>query len=420
MTLWRNPFGGDRWRHPFEVGEAEVGEAEGQILGIEWNQSTDTWTRIDEDGNTVSPNPDDHPTLDAITRVNLAADGTVNAVYGDGSYAEDGTNGRVMVRIPKFWVKTASPSANVYRWWISDIARTGYDVHPAYFQRNNVGAAVEYLYVGAYEADGYDDGGTFKLHSRAGVTPVTGTTYPDLPGNHLDIDDAEDYANNIGSGWGNLNIWSWSAVTLLMMLDWGNLDSQSELGRGIVDKPSGSGFAGEDTASFNVNDNLDATLTGAGDDGLAGEAHDGLRPVTWRGIENWWGNAWSFVIGYNAVDAEYRIIKKAGVASATMDGTLAGGDYDSSTAAPITSDGYISNIEWESLLSLLLIPSATSGGDSSHVPDYFWAHDAGDTNTLLVGATWYKGSQGGAAAQYPGIVASGSYRSVGGRLECIK
>jgi len=203
------------------------------------------------------------------------------------------------------------------------------------------------------------------------------------------------------------------------MLDWGNLDSQSELGRGIVDKASGSGFAGEDTGSFNINDNLDATLTGAGDDGLAGEANDGLRPVTWRGLENWWGNAWSFVIGYNAVDAEYRIVKEAGLASATMNGTLGAGDYDSSTAAPITSDGYISNIEWESLLSLLLIPSATSGGDSSYVPDYFWAHNAGETNIALAGGRWANGSEAGAGARYSFSGAGVSARTVGGRVECL-
>jgi hypothetical protein len=381
-----------------------------QILGLEWNQSTDTWTRIDEDGNAVTPNPDDHPTLDAITRVNLAADGTVNATYGGGSYAEDGTNGRVMVRIPKYWVKTASPSANVYRWWISDIERTGYSVHPCFFQRDNVGSAVDYLYVGAYEADNINDGGTDKLHSRAGVTPLVSQ----------DIDEFEDRGNAIGSGWGNLNIWSWSAVTLLMMLDWGNLDSQSELGRGIVDKPSGEGFAGEDTGSFNINDNLDATLTGAGDDGLAGEAQDGLRPVTWRGIENWWGNVRAAVIGYNAVDAEYRIVKKAGLAAATMDGTLAGGDYDSSTAAPMSGNGYISNIEWEPLLSLLLIPSATSGGSSSHVPDYFWTHDANETNILRAGTSWFDGSRGGAAARSGNREVEATFRDLGCRCEYVE
>jgi len=52
----------------------------------------------------------------------------------------------------------------------------------------------------------------------------------------MNIDDAEDWGNNIGTGWGITNIWSWSAVKLLMLMDWGNLDSQTELGRGIVDK----------------------------------------------------------------------------------------------------------------------------------------------------------------------------------------
>jgi len=365
------------------------------VIGcIEWNQSTDTWTVVDNTGITTF--------LNQITRVNLAADGTENAVYGDGTYAEDGTNGRVMVRIPQYYVYPTSPGANVYRWWFADGAYSGdYSVHPAFVQRNNVGDPVDYIYIGAYEADNINDGGTDKLHSRAGVTPLV----------NQDIDEFEDRGNAIGSGWGNVNIWSWSAVTLLMMLDWGNLDSQSEIGRGIVDKVSGSGFAGENTGAFNINDNLDATLTGAGDDGLAGEAQDGLRPVTWHGIENWWGNAWSFIIGYNAVDAEYRIVKKAGLAAATMDGTLGAGDYDASTAAPMTSDGYISNIEWENLLNLLLIPSVTSGGAASHIPDYFWAHDTGETNILLAG---------GAAARLGRSVASFSARSVAGRLEFLK
>jgi len=435
--------------------------------------------------------------LGNLTRVNLAADGTVNAVYGDAGYAADGSNGRVMVRIPKCWVYASRPATNTYRWWISDVELDGFEVHPAFVQRDNVGAAVDYIYVGAYEASLDPLIAGHKLHSRSGKQPMTGgvifevpfdagTNEPDVgdtvttvggddwlvvgyelsagawdgsgvgklwiskvgdddPGwvndevitnttqagetvatqdgadaaITFDIDDAEDFANNIGTGWGITNIWTRQLILMLMMQDWCNLDSQTELGRGVVDLASGTGFAGALTGADNVDSNLNAALTGAGDNGLAGEAADGDVPVTWRGIENFWGNVWEFVIGYNAVDAEYRIIKEAGVAAATMAGTLAGGTYDASAAAPITSDGYISNVVWEDLLKYLFIPSAVAGASSTYIPDYLYAHDAGETNILLAGGVWYSGADAGAACLHSSNVASFSYRYVGARLEFI-
>ena len=38
-----------------------------------------------------------------MRRCNLSDNGTVNAYHGDPLYAEDGSNGQVMVEIPKAW-----------------------------------------------------------------------------------------------------------------------------------------------------------------------------------------------------------------------------------------------------------------------------------------------------------------------------
>ncbi len=478
----------------------------GLLAALEWNQSTDTWT--------VLQSRSLAPWLDQITRVNLAADGTENAEHGDAGYTEDGTNGRVMVRLPRPYYRTVSPAANVYQWYIRQRDVAGYDVHPAFVQRDNVGTPTDFIYVGAYEADLVPDAaGAHQLHSRAGFQPMTGRTadtnagvfvldfdagdsepaigdtvqaddtgtggtgdewivlgyelesgawggtgvgklWLRQPGNgaptdwndndiianntqsntlgnqdgavsvvDMNMDNAEDWANEIGAGWGITNIWTWSLVKLLMMMDWGNLDSQTELGRGIVDKASGSGFNGELTGAFNINDNLNAALTGAGDDGLAGQAQDGLRPVAWRGIENPWGGTWQYVIGYNSTDAEYRIIKKAGVADVTMAATLAGGTYDASDGPPLGYDGYvngyISNIEWESLLDLLFIPSAIAGDSSSYIPDNFWSHNPGATRVLRAGGCWLHGADAGAGCLASSIAVSYSDRYVGARLEWI-
>ena len=438
--------------------------------------------------------------LDDITRVNLAADGTINAFFGDASFAEDGSNGRVMVRIPRCYVKATNPSASVYKWFLSDQPLSGYELHPAFYQRG--GTAKKFIYIASYEADLVPDaGGSHTLHSRSGKQPMTGGVIYEVPfdaGNNepdvddvldsdngddgwtlvgyevtsgawgdndaagklwirkvgdddpgwsdddtitnstqgdetvctqngadsaidFDIDDAEDFANNIGSGWGVTNIWTRQLVLLLMMMDWGDLDSQSTVGRGIVDKASGTGFAGELTASNSINSNLDSDGTiSSSYGGYAGEANDGTYPIAWRYIENFWGNVWEFVIGINALDAEYRVLPKAGLAAATCDGTLGAGDYTASTCTPLTDDdGYIDDIEWETLLEYLFIPSSSGGGAATYIPDYFYSHDSGETNVWLAGGFWLQGSWAGAGSSAEHQAASISSRFIGSRLEYL-
>lgn len=438
--------------------------------------------------------------LDDIVRVNLATDGTVNYTYGDAGFKEDGTEGRVMVQIPKVYVYATSPSSNVYRWYISNRQLGGFEVHPAFVQRG--GVEQDYIYIGAYEADLVPDaGGSHTLHSRSGKQPMAGgviyevpfdagTNEPDVDdvldsdngddgwtlvgyevtsgswaGNDaagklwirkvgdddpgwsdddtitnasdgdetvctqngadsalaFDIDDAEDYGNNIGSGWGITNIWTRQLVMLLMMMDWGDLDSQSTVGRGIVDKAIGTGFNGELTASNSINSNLDSDGTiSSSYGGYAGEANDGTYPIAWRYIENFWGNAWEFVIGINALDAEYRVAPKAGLAAATFDGELGAGDYTASTCTPLTDDdGYIDDIEWETLLEYLFIPSSSGGGASTYIPDYFYSHDNGETNICICSAAWYQANLAGVGYMQYQYETTFSLERAGCRLEYI-
>ncbi len=445
--------------------------------GITWNQPRDTWTKSTTDDLTAF--------LNQLTRVNMAPNGAVTAVYGDPSYAEDGTNGRVMVRIPRFWVKTTVSRPNVYNWQIAPTATEGFILHPAFYQRNHVGNPVDYIYVSAYEADLIPAAsGVHQLHSRAGFQPMNGysSTGPNIGGGvwvldfdagqdppaiddvvqadvggdgesdqwivlgceltagawdgsgvgklwirqinnaaptdwddndtitnitqsnvlgdidgavapvHITAQDAEDWANRVGLGWGTTNIWTWSAVKLLMLMDWGDFHGQTRLARGAVDMTSPHGFNGVLTGSHNINANLDATLTGAGDDGLAGEAEDGKRPVTWRGLENPWGNLFHYLIGYNSTDAEYRIVKKEGLADTKIPAALPAGSYDASEGPPLGHDsaveGFISDFEFEPLLDLLFIPSAVAGDGVTHIPDKFWSHSPASICLPHAGSCW--------------------------------
>jgi len=463
---------------------------EGQVYGVQWNVGTDTWTQVDIDGATITPTTDDfnnHTVWGSITRVNLASDGTVNARYGDGDYAVDGSNGEVMVEIPAFYVKGEQTTSQVYQWWISGVPLTGFEIHPAFLQRD--GRPKAFIYVGAYESSlmvgtgVHDADTTLKLHTRSSEQPWTGGEIDALPydsgsteftrgetitgatgggtadvidwtltggtwgggdaagtvyikqnavanfqaenldgsvgganmagatgvqvAESLDIGEARTYGSAHGEGWGQMGIWSLSAVKLLFVVEYGNMDSQTEVGRGVVDLASGAGYAGLETAAASVDSNLDAAGTGVG------TGADGDVPATYRYMENLWGNVYAFIDGYNAVDAEYRLIERNG------DGTFADGlaTYEASSMAPITTDGYISDIEWDRIMKYLFIASATGGGAGTYIPDYQYSHDAGETNILLAGGLWYDASAAGLGHLYSTFVASTDERYIGARAE---
>ncbi len=372
------------------------------IIGVEWNLAGgDIWSRIDVDGNIVgAPDFDTKSPWQDIVRCTLAADGSENHVSANGKGSDitlDGSDGRVMVRIPKFWVKSDSPGANVYRWWIADGPHAGFVVHPAFKQRG--GAERDYIYVGAYEA-GYD--GVSKLQSQTGDTVLASET----------IGTFRTRAEAIGSvRWGITSIWALSAIKLLYYIEYANANSQATIGQGIVSD------ALHTTGADGIDANLATNGTGSG------TGADGATPIAYRGIENLWGNVYQFIDGYNAVDGsdaahvKYRLIKRDG--SGTFRNPLQAADYEESSDLVNPADGYIKNIVWEDLLSLQFIGSDNAGLATFYLCDYFYVHDAGKVNLLMAGGTWAIGADAGVACLGSTIDATYSDTHLGGRLEFI-
>lgn len=388
------------------------------VVGIEWDTSPSSpaLTHIDINGHELNTDTaffDNHVVWGNMFRCTIDP-ATNQVVYGSNARGDgltlDGSTGNVMVSIPAFYTKSEF-DGDYKRWWISPVPLTGFELHPAFLQRG--GTKVNKIYVSAYDAAGYLDDSTFKLISGTGLTPVTGEAgYTDLPNSgRLTIDDAEAYANNIGEGYGCMNIWTLSALRLLFYTEYASLDSQSALGRGVVDLVSGTGFAGvlcgADSADTNIGTNGTGTGTGV----------DGETPIVYRGIENLWGNVWQFCIGYNAVDAEHRITKQDG--TGVLAGDLAAGEYEASIVEPILSDGYQSDVETENLLQYLMIGSEVSGSSSTYLCDYFYVHDAGETNVLLSGGAWSYGSAAGVGSLSSHYGSSYSARNIGARFEFI-
>jgi hypothetical protein len=401
------------------VTENDVGTYQSMMpVGFELDSDTSSPSlrQIDINGNTINPDTsffDNHAIWGNIWRC-VIDPATGEVTYGSNPRGDGldltGASGNVMVRLPAFDVKYYADSRYI-RIWLSPVRLSGFERFPNTRMRG--GVEVPEMFISAYEASGILDT-TFKLQSATGKQPVTGNVgYPDLPNSgRFTIDDAELYANNIGSGYGCMNIWTMSAIRLLFYTEMGSLDSQTALGRGVVDLDAGTGFAGELTGADSIDSNVGINGTGTG------TGSDGYTPIAYRGLENLWGNVWKFCIGYTAVDAEYRISKRDG--TGVLAGDLAAGEYEASIVTPPTAgDGYQSDVETENLLQYLMIGSETAGSSSTYLCDYFYVHDAGETNILLSGGTWIDGSLAGVGSLNSANGSSYSNRSLGARFEFI-
>jgi hypothetical protein len=233
--------------------------------------------------------------------------------------------------------------------------------------------------------------------------------------------DAETYCNNIGSTrWGCENVWTLDALTMLYLIEYANWNSQSTsvgIGRGVVDKVSGTGFAGENNGALSADINIGTNGTGTG------TGTDGLTPIVYRGIENLWGNVNQFVIGIDVLDDAYRVLKRDG--TGTPKCPMDAGNYESSIAAPVqyanpgNLDSYIKDILYEDLSKYLILPNLGGGSDSTYLCDRIYWHKAGETNIWLASGYWGDAAFTGVGFRYASRGASLSGRTFSARAEFI-
>jgi hypothetical protein len=477
------------------------------IIGVEWDTSSDSSAlkHIDAYGTEIVKTAEQwtawfnaHPIHANMWRCLLSATGVptfgANA-RGDGLNL-DGTAGQVMVRIPKFYIKSEKVGTKI-RWWISPVAFTGFEVHPAFLQRGGTERAQ--LYVGAYAGGlAVNSSGTLYMLSATGKQPWTGTCMGKLPfgtgtvaiaagdtvvgatsgktgivvavhkvsgdwgtgdaagflylkypgadwanwttpeniqvggatraattgtGEALGLTRqlSETYCNNIGSTrWGCENVWTLDALTMLYLIEYANWNSQSTsvgIGRGVVDKASGTGFAGENNGAKSADTNIGTNGTGTG------TGTNGLTPIVYRGIENFWGNVYQFIIGIDVTDAAYRVLKRDGTGSPKC--PMDAGHYESSIAAPVqyadpaNPDSYAKGILYEDLSKYLVLPNLGGGSDSTYLCDWASLHRPGQTNIVRVGGLWGNGANCGVGFRTAAGVASYSSRDCGCRLEFV-
>lgn len=133
----------------------------------------------------------------------------------DESFALDGTNGNVMVEIPRHYVKRYVSDGYEYR-YVSGTAADGFILDPVFIEN---GKELNAVYVGAYE--GYIDDDT-NLRSMSGVCPT----------GDLTRDVLRTYARNNGTGFGILDIRTLNTIQNLFMVEYASGNAQEKIGGG--------------------------------------------------------------------------------------------------------------------------------------------------------------------------------------------
>jgi len=343
-----------------------------------------------------------------MRRCSLNDSGIVTAYYGQTAYKEDGTNGQVMVEIPKFFYKTTQIGDEI-KWAISDVPKPGYKLHPA-FIRN--GVVKEKIYVGAFQASFYDvSAGAYADYYLSGDVDATPSgTPPDVNATTGDklasiagrypltkqyIYDFRTMARNRGSGWEQWDFLTVSALQMLFVVEFGSLNGQAILGQGVVS---------ESSAAFNAHQTGETSGNGS-----YGVTTDGIHAMSFRGVENFWGNVAQWVDGLNIkADHDPYVADHGFVHNTFVD------PYHRLGILLPAANGYVSKIHITEDFDYGFLPAEVSGSLSTYFCDYHY-QAAGNSVTRVGGGWAYSSSTGPFYWSLNGSSASW-YWAIGGRL----
>ena len=352
-----------------------------------------------------------------------------------------GTQIQVMVEQPKFYYKVVPikldkqtdgvgyhlRSVNYY---VSDYEYYGFKLHPCFY--NESGNEVDYIYLSAYEGCAYDVSnsiyltrdeqvvdfgvGQDKISSIANTKPMSGLTQQCTRQN------VEQIAKNRGNGWHSLTIKSMSAEQLLMFIEMGGFNSQTNITNGVVSVTDNSAYncssltgstqnlangIGQATSTINEINGTQTTYT-----------NNGRTSICYRGVENDWGNIWKLVYGINIYGDGSQ---KGGIPYICKDYNFAesknSDNYESAEFTLTNMNGYISAFGYSENFDYLFLPSKSLGNSNLPIGDYeYISSDLNGYKIALLGGRWNGGSSAGLVCWHLSIGVGVRSRDVVGRL----
>lgn len=425
--------------------KAYIGYTDDDIVGLCVDYENKTFTRLaGAVGLSQGADFDKFTMYGGRKRCNVLDDGTIVAYYGDEGYTEDGSNGQVMVFQPKFYYKVVplkleknNDSSIGYHlrkvnYYVSSKPKTGFKLHPAFYDEN--GNAINYILfsadegsmydvsAGAYVNDNVDESITYEdgdlLCSVAGKKSISGLRKRLGTKSNL-----EQMAQNRGSGWHLETIKATSANQLLMIIELGTMNSQTGIGQGIVSIP--------DNKAYNCSSLTGSTAELGNSTGQATETVNeiggtettynvnGKVSVTYRGVENPYGNIFKHIQGVNVWGDGSMCGGQPYVANNfTFNESKNSDNYEGVGFTLPNANGYINAMGYgKEEYDWLLLPSEIGGTSALPVGDFFYVtSDLNDYCIVLGGGSWNYGSFDGSFFGRCGYNVGSRDRSAGGRL----
>lgn len=411
---------------------AYLGLSDADILGLQVDYQNKTMKRIAGAVNlTAGTDFDKFEMFGGRKRCNVDDDGTIVAWHGDPLYTEDGTMGQVMVYQPKFYylvcpvvydpIKSTGLGYHLRKanYYVSAKPRAGFRLHPAFYDEN--GNQVDYILMGAFEGSIYDTSAKAYLKNDeqvADFTASTGDKFSSIAGvkassgktQNLTRPNIEQMSKNRGAGWHLENIKIASMNQLLMMIEMGQMELQTAIGKGVTEL--------DDTPNTENNSVVTGGTSSLGNKTGKADGVNGKVSISYRGLENPWGNIWKFIYGVNIwgngkMDGGQPYICKDFNYSENKNTD----NYIGAGFTVANKNGYISAMAYSPTCDWLFMASETDGNSSVPVGDYTYiTQNLNGYRIALLGGAWYSWGDAGGFVWTLNYGVGSRYRYVGGRL----
>jgi len=215
-----------------------------------------------------------------------------------------------------------------------------------------------------------------------------------------DIRNTRLHARARGTGWEQQDFLTRSALQLLYLIEYANFDSQTTIGAGVTGKASGT----------NNNANLTGATVFLGNASGRQAGTDNLCSVSYRGVENMWGNIWEWVDGIN-LNNYVAFVADNGFESGKFTSP-----YVNVGTLLSTNDTFIKDIAFGGL-DYGFLASEGNGSSSTYLCDNWWT--ASGSRVFRSGGFWSHSSHAGAFAWDSSSDSSSALRTRGARLSFL-
>lgn len=298
----------------------------------------------------------------------------------------------VMVQIPKFYYSKKKVNDD-FIFGVSEqptqtdlLDTSDWEVHHAFFRdrsvlcddQNAIPTELDYRYVGAFH--GWVDG-SGRLRSLPNKKPSAS----------INIGNFRNHAKNMGVGWSQLDYYLLYALQMLYITEYGHPDSQTMIGRGYVD---GNSAAINTGGTMQYGNNTFGETTGK-------------QQISYRGIEDFWGNVYNWIDGYYLTASGVVMIGNKGYNNTGI-------GYES-LGTVSTVNGNIRRISDIDKMGFT-ISSAGATYTTGGLYDYGHLDVASGGRIPFFGGIWSNASYAGAFQLGVAYSASYSYAYIGARL----